>query len=686
MANTKGNLDLQSDKVLTNPRFQTVVDLKDASAANTLKLDWDEPAGTNRTINLEDPGANDTIAYLNKAQTFLNKSTTTVPTLGPHLVNKTYVDAAVAGGVPDATSAPGAGGTKGKWAADSLKGLQIVAGIGEVKIDGVTITFNGSGQLVGSASVVDGTSGPGGATKGKLTADSNLGLQVTAGVLEVKIDPGTLAFNGFGELQVIGGGGGPTGTVSLKTGFAENIVAVTPPGNGTTAAGDISTLDYPDGSTTGVRFEVTVPEDYFSGALTIYATYQMSSASASNVVRVSTQAKIADIAGGAIDSVTYPETQADLTVPATTAVTRQALLQILSGDFAAGDTIVVLVKRFGAHANDIHPGDWKVINFTYAYTAVIDSRVANQVVDFWENAPGETPTTPVDISGGDLSTESFPAAATAGARADFTVPDNWDGISDCEVRLNYAMSAASLTTPVRMEVRAKIAGVVSGTISAIPFAFFDFTPPNDTGPHQAGSLITIPAASLSKGDTVSLIFARRPADPTDTHPGDLYGITLVVTFRTLPTTGFTVLQEQEEYLNSGVFGNAVGAVTGSTDYADLVDFETYDRLSSAAPAGVLHIAYAGRLGSAQTLLSSIKFTVKGVGASPQYTLKVYAEGTGQVYTSGLIPAPGVPTLVSKTNLDLSAQPTGQKRFFVVVETAIDAGEAVLVSRPFVRKE
>jgi hypothetical protein len=86
------------------------------------------------------------------------------------------------------------------------------------------------------------------------------------------------------------------------------------------------------------------------------------------------------------------------------------------------------------------------------------------------------------------------------------------------------------------------------------------------------------------------------------------------------------------------------------------------------------------------MITSIKFNVKGIGASPQYTLKIYAEGTGQVFTSGLIAAPGVATLVAKTDLDLSAQPTGQKRFFVVIEAAIDIGEAVLVSRPFVRKE
>jgi hypothetical protein len=51
-----------------------------------------------------------------------------------------------AGAVPDATAASG-GGIKGKITFDSDKGLDISSGIGEAKIDAVTIDFNGSGQM-----------------------------------------------------------------------------------------------------------------------------------------------------------------------------------------------------------------------------------------------------------------------------------------------------------------------------------------------------------------------------------------------------------------------------------------------------------------------------------------------------------------------------------------------------------
>jgi len=50
-----------------------------------------------------------------------------------------------AGAVPEATSASG-GGVKGKWTADSDKGLLISSGVGEVKIDDSTINFS-SGSL-----------------------------------------------------------------------------------------------------------------------------------------------------------------------------------------------------------------------------------------------------------------------------------------------------------------------------------------------------------------------------------------------------------------------------------------------------------------------------------------------------------------------------------------------------------
>ena len=58
------------------------------------------------------------------------------------------------GGVPIATSAPG-GGIIGKWTADEDKGLKIVTGIGEVKVDGVSVFFDGFGRLASTGSSAD---------------------------------------------------------------------------------------------------------------------------------------------------------------------------------------------------------------------------------------------------------------------------------------------------------------------------------------------------------------------------------------------------------------------------------------------------------------------------------------------------------------------------------------------------
>lgn len=46
------------------------------------------------------------------------------------------------------------------------------------------------------------TSGSGGAIQGKVTADSDLGLSISAGVMSVKKDNSTITFNGSGQLQV----------------------------------------------------------------------------------------------------------------------------------------------------------------------------------------------------------------------------------------------------------------------------------------------------------------------------------------------------------------------------------------------------------------------------------------------------------------------------------------------------
>ena len=47
---------------------------------------------------------------------------------------------------------------------------------------------------------------------------------------------------------------------------------------------------------------------------------------------------------------------------------------------------------------------------------------------------------------------------------------------------------------------------------------------------------------------------------------------------------------------------------------------------------------------------------------------------------------GVRQLISLAAGDLSAQPIGEKKFFVVVEATLDSGEEMRVGTPFVRQE
>jgi len=58
-------------------------------------------------------------------------------------------------------------------------------------------------SLSGSGSLPDATSGSGGDIKGKVTFDSDLGLEVNSGVAKVKVDTTTIDFDGTGQLNVV---------------------------------------------------------------------------------------------------------------------------------------------------------------------------------------------------------------------------------------------------------------------------------------------------------------------------------------------------------------------------------------------------------------------------------------------------------------------------------------------------
>lgn len=140
------------------------------------------------------------------------------------------------GSIPFATAASG-GGTKGIWTADSDKGLNIVAGVGAVKVDDDGIQFDGSGNVSRKGQdKFQLTAGTGGVTKGDpvyvsandtgLPADgANANSKKAIGVSEDTVAVG----NQFDVLQ--------EGLLAGAT------VAGTP------AAGDVVWLDTPSGLT-----------------------------------------------------------------------------------------------------------------------------------------------------------------------------------------------------------------------------------------------------------------------------------------------------------------------------------------------------------------------------------------------------------------------------------------------------
>jgi hypothetical protein len=145
----------------------------------------------------------------------------------------------------------------------------------------------------------------------------------------------------------------------------------------------------------------------------------------------------------------------------------------------------------------------------------------------------------------------------------------------------------------------------------------------------------------------------------------------------------------QQHLGLGIFGiQSSSGVTVDTQVPDLAgDFEIYDSFTSTVASGRADAYYQGQLDESQARILEIKVPVKGTGATPQYQLKVFAEGSGAtpVYDGGLIAAPGTRTVLTIAVGSLSAQPTGEGRYHVLVEAHLDAGETLFVGRPFVKQ-
>jgi hypothetical protein len=463
--------------------------------------------------------------------------------------------------------------------------------------------------------------------------------------------------------------------------FTRDITAVTAPSAGTVGT-DTDTLDYPDVSTTGQRFEWQVPVDYNSGDITILASYAMGAAipNPNNVVRLETQAEVIGAAGIALQ----PLNAFDLTVPDnSTIVQRDTVLVVSSAAFTAGDTIQVFIKRIGGHGNDLATTTWRVINFEISYISSISNRGVTDRIELLRDTD-EPATTPVTV-GTETDAEEFPTGSDTEQKISFVVPGNWDGATPPSIICQYAMGSAAVGT-VRLATEGEVSRVNVGSIDPLPIVNFDLVPLVDTDPHLTTAIRQIPTAALDPGDFVTMKLARRTGVGGN-HAGGFRLIAIQVVWAIKIQT----VSADDRYMELSTFeiitSPGTDGDTGVPDFAG--DFEVYDTMSSTVGSGRLNAIYFGRLRTDQTTIKNIRIPIKGTGGTTQYKINVHVDGGGvsNVYSgSALLAAPGTASEISITDVDLTAQPVGKKRFHVVVEAHVNAGDVLLVGRPFVSQE
>lgn len=593
-----------------------------------------------------------------------------------------------AGAVTAATSGPG-GGVVGQATFDEDFALEIVGGaVARVKVDGSSVGINGSGELeVAGGAIPFGTSGSGGATAGKVTADEDLGLIITGGptdaILATKVDGISITHNLSGELSATGAPLAPTGNVSVGALITRDIPGVTPPTPNFIST-DVPVQDYPDAADTGQLFDFVVPADYDSGAMEILASYQMSTAFAGTVV-VETSAKLVRPSTGAVTTIGAANTL--LAVPGTTDLTRDILVSFANPSgtvFQRGDTIQVYITRLGTDGSDTHTGIWRVAAFAYRYTGQVNTRLMEPVVEAFNPVTG-TPSPPGGFFNTDIPIINFSDTIDQAAASRFVVPDNWDGTSDALFRLQYALDTAAAGT-ARLNTLVRIVDVVGGTVTTLPSVDFDKIVTADTDPHRTEIIRSVPGTSLSPGSVVQVVLTRDTAVGGNVAAG-FQVINSTLAFGVSPVDGVSALTEF--YMDDPVIGNLAGTVFADWIYPNFAtDFEQFWQMRSTAAAGVVHTAFAGRLATNQSQIDQIALNAKGVDTGTvQYSIKVYAEGSGAVpvFTQAAVTPPVSSTQVVITGTSLSAQPTGGKRFFVVVEaTAMENTESVSVSKPFIK--
>lgn len=462
------------------------------------------------------------------------------------------------------------------------------------------------------------------------------------------------------------------------------------PASGT--LGNFDTLDFDPDTDQGVRFNFKVPDDYDSGDLTLNVTYAMATASTNPVILLW---KADIVEEGNVDTSTYTLDTAQITPSNDTDPHRETPADgpgnapvISEGDFVAGDTIQWFFGRDADNGSDTNLYDFKVITFDVSYTAQIAHSRSIQHIQLFKDTDE---TAPASGTLGNFDTLDYAHDADNEQKFEFIVPEEWDGQSDVHIRATYAMGAGTGGNVV-LETEGSIADVSGSDIDTISVQKVLLAVASDTNPHKSVVIKSLRPAEIGAGDTVVLKLARRGTDADDTANSNLFKlINVFVTTGIGPSEGFNTISTWEGYLYQHSFGSVVGSPDAELVYPTIgTENETWLKVTGNNASEAVQVVFQGRLGLSQTKISQIKIPVKGT-ATATYRIRVYVDSSGAtpVYDSTATAFPTSRNLLTILDTDVlwtGGQPTGESRYFVAVNIAVDAAEIGNVGYPFVKQE
>ena len=480
-----------------------------------------------------------------------------------------------------------------------------------------------------------------------------------------------------------------TATVAREIKNTYNIPTVTAPAAGTTGT-DVSTLDFDGSSVEGQKIEFDIPDDYDSGNLSVMIVGRGAAApTGDKVVYWETYGEIVDISGGDVDTIASSNTSTDV-LDGSTAIARTTLKTLTAGTFAIGDRVLLNIKRRADLGPDTYDGvDWKLIGIQIQYTSSMGSPVYSQGINQYQDTD-ETPPGSGTI-GTDVDTRDF--AVNEELKFTFIVPDNWDEASNCHIRAVFAMSTSESGKTVRIATEGEVVDVSGGDIDALSIINYDIAnemlPTTLDVPRRTVAIRSIPAASMGKGDEITLKIARRTS-PASEHSGDWKLIGMTATLASTTPSSPVEATVWETYMDFAGFGAASGgSLSGYRGYPDYAgDFQDYWVIACTTGTTVtLPISFVGRLSSNQTEVSELYVPLKGSSTNAQYTIRVYMDGGGasDKLAEGIQSASASLAERAFVDTDFSAQPTGtKKRFFVDILATLDTGETLYIGRPFAK--